>query len=902
MLLTGFGMEIVERRTYRGPNVHSLRPVIRLRLDLGELEEFPTSRLPGFADRLVEQLPSLAEHGCSYGECGGFLRRLREGEGTWLAHVLEHVALELQCLAGSRVAFGKTRSAGLPPGQYDIVYGYREEELGHAAGDLALRLLRHLLPPERAAHLPGPLDLGRELEALRRLAEERGFGPTTAALVRAAEERGIPWLRINDRALLQLGHGRPQQRIEASVTGRTSLLAVEIAGDKRLTRELLADRGLPVPRQELVETAEEAVAAAARLGGPVVVKPVDGNHGDGVAVGLTTPEQVREAFAAAREVSRRVLVEERIVGRDHRILVVDGRVVAVAERVPGHVVGDGRATVVELVERVNADPRRGPGHSKPLTRIELDEQAERLLARAGLTRESVLEAGRTFYLRRTGNLSAGGTAIDRTDEIHPDNREMAERAVQAIGLDVGGVDFVTPDVGRSWRDAGGAIVEVNAGPGFRMHVAPSEGTPRDVAGPVLDLLFPPGTSGRIPIAAITGTNGKTTTTRMVGHILQLAGFTVGMATTEGVHVGGRLTVPGDMTGPEAARLVLTDPRVDAAVLETARGGMLRSGLGFRRCDVGAVLNVAADHLGLDGIETLDDLAFVKRLVVETAREACVLDADDERVAAMAAYGPGRTIFVSLEPQGARVRGHLREGGKAVVLEGGTVVMHHGEAAVPLLRADKVPATLGGRALFNVQNALFAAAIAHALGVGAETIREGLRTFACEFERAPGRLNLYDDGLPFQVLLDYAHNAPAVAALAATVRALPVAGRRIGVLAAPGDRRDEDIRATGAAAAQAFDWIVLREDDDLRGRAPGETARLLRQGLLAAGFPAERIDPEVYGEEKGVRRALELAGQGDLVVVLADDVHEVWEQITAFRPAAADQGAESPAAAAAAVAS
>ena len=522
-----------------------------------------------------------------------------------------------------------------------------------------------------------------------------------------------------------------------------------------------------------------------------------------------------------------------------------------------------------------------------LTRLRFDEQAERLLARAGRTLASVLPAGEVCYLRSTGNLSTGGTAIDKTDSVHYDNRVMAERAVRAIGLDVAGVDFVSPDVARSYREVGGAIVEVNAAPGFRMHLAPTEGAPRDVAGPVIDMLFPRGTPYRIPIAAITGTNGKTTTTRMVGQILKLAGYTVGMTTTDGVYIDGVLTVRGDMTGPWSSQLVLRDPAVDAAVLETARGGIIRSGLGWRRCNVGAVLNIAADHLGLGGVESLDDLARVKQVIVEVATDYCVLNADDPRVAAMAEHSPAEPIYVTMDRTNERVRRHVSGRGRAVSLEEGLhgrmLVLYQGEEQIPLLWARQVPATLEGRALHNVQNAMFAAAIAVGLGVDVEDIRQGLRTFALDFFQAPGRLNFYNEH-PFRVLLDYAHNAHGMEAVARTVRELAVHGRRIGVIAAPGDRRDEDIVALAAAAAPAFDLVLLREDDDRRGRASGEVGELLRRGLLAAGFPAERIVNGVLSEEESVARALDLARAGDLLVIFGDKLQRCWDQIVGYQSA------------------
>lgn len=877
-------MKIVDTRVYRGPNLYALRKVIRLRVDLGELEAWPTSRLPGFADRLLALIPTLQEHTCSYDQPGGFVRRMTEDEGTWLGHVLEHVAIELQCLAGTPVSYGKTRSHDLPSGQYHVIYSYVEESVGLRAGELALELILHLLPPEREAHDPSPFDFPAELERFIRRAQRRAFGPSTASLVQAAEERDIPWIRLNERSLVQLGHGKFQRRIQATVTSETKHIAVEIASDKRLTNQILEDLGLPVPRQRIVDDAEEAVEAAERLGFPVVVKPLDGNHGRGVSINLTDAGQVGIAYEKAYERSSSVIVETFQPGHDYRILVVNGKVVAVSQRVPGHVVGDGKHTVAELLETVNSDPRRGVGHEKVLTRLEIDHQAERLLEQAGLTVESVLPEGEIFSLRSTGNLSTGGTATDKTDAIHYDNRIMAERAVKAVGLDVGGVDFISPDISRSYQDVGGVIVEINAAPGFRMHVAPTEGKSRDAAGPVIDMLFPKGTPARIPIAAITGTNGKTTTTRMVGHILKLSGRHVGMATSDGVYIDGVLTVRGDMTGPWASHLVLRDPSVDAAVLETARGGIVRSGLGWRKCKVGAVLNVAADHLGMGGVNDLDELAEVKQVIVEVAQEYCVLNADDDRVARMAAHSPGQPIWVTMNRNDERVRRHIRDGGKAVVLEEGLngrmIVLYDGEEHIPVLWARQIPATVEGHALHNVQNAMFASAIALAMGISLENIRQGLRTFTTDFFQTPGRMNFFNEH-PFRVLLDYAHNAHGMASMAQMVREMTVHGRRLGVISAPGDRRDQDILDLARAAASAFDLILLREDDNRRGRQPGDIGTLLRRGLLEAGFPADRIADQVYSEEEAVQSALETAQPGDLVVVFGDNLDRSWRQIVSF---------------------
>jgi cyanophycin synthetase len=879
-------MKILEQRIYRGPNVYAHFPVIRLRVDLGELEHWPSAKIPGFTDRLLEALPSLAEHGCSYSAEGGFLRRLREDEGTWLGHVLEHVAIELQNRAGANVTFGKTRGSG-PAGEYFVVYQFAEEKVGEAAGKLAMRLLHSLLPDNLAGdetRRQGPLDFTAELEELIAFAQRRQLGPSTGSLVRAAEERDIPWLRLNDQSLVQFGHGRYQKRIQATVTSETRHIAVSIASDKEETNRILADLGLPVPRQYLVRDAEKAAASAERLGYPVVVKPLDANHGRGVSIDLQNGDAVRSAFEKAREHARTIIVETFIHGFDHRMLVVDGKLIAVAKRVPGHVVGDGERTIEQLIEIVNEDPRRGIGHEKVLTRIELDYQALRLLELAGKTSQTILAPGEVFYLRSTGNLSTGGTSIDMTDVVHPDNREMAVRAAQAIGLDVAGIDFISPDVSRSYREIGGAICEVNAAPGFRMHVAPTEGKSRDVAGPVMEMLFPPGTPTRIPIASITGTNGKTTVSRMVAHVLKMSGYRVGLTTTDGVYIDGEKTVGGDMTGPISAQMVLRDPTVDAAVLETARGGLVRSGLGYRSNNVGAVLNVSADHLGLGGIDTLEQLAEIKRIVVEVSRDCAVLNADDERCLKMADYSHAKRIaYVTCNPKHELVREHIRAGGAACVLEQGIngemITLYDRGSHLPLLWTHLIPATLEGKALFNVQNAMFAALIAWVMNVKVENIRVGLRTFDTTYFQAPGRLNVFDE-LPFRVILDYGHNPAAVAAMAETVQRMEVLGKRICVLAAPGDRRNEDITAIAAAAAPAFDRFIVRRDDNPRGREAGEVTGLLREGLRAAGVRDDRIKV-IEDEQEAIQAGLEMGERGDLLVIFGDDITRCWKQIIYF---------------------
>ena len=883
-------MRVLNRSVYVGPSLYAHFPVIRLELDLGALEAWPTARLgAAFIDGLVAALPGLAEHGCSYREPGGFIRRMREGEGTWLGHVLEHVALELQNVAGEDVTFGKTRSISEDrPGVYSVVYEYTQKHEGIAAGELALTLLNALLPDDLRTPKSVPADWNWEeaRDGFIRYAQRGALGPSTASLVRAAEERNIPWLRLNQQSLVQFGHGKYQQRIQATVTGKTPHIAVELASDKEETNKILGSLGLPVPRQELVNSQTDALKAARKLGGSVVLKPYNGNHGRGITINIREDDEIREAFNAAREHSRSVIVETYVGGDDHRLLVINGELIAATRRTPGHVVGDGTRSIAALVEIVNQDPRRGVGHEKVLTRLELDAQAELMMERVDYTAQSVPKDGEVVYLRSTANLSTGGTATDVTDIIHPDKRDMAVRAVRAIGLDVGGVDFISTNIAESYKRIGGGICEVNAAPGFRMHVAPSEGTPRDAAGPVIDMLFPPGSPSRVPIAAITGTNGKTTTARMLAHVAKMAGYTPGLTTTDGVYIDGQRTVEGDMTGPVSARMVLSDPQIDLAVLETARGGLLRAGMGVRHVDVGAVLNVASDHLGLKGIDTLEQLAEIKRIVVEVATECAVLNADDPNVLKMSAYTDAKTIcYVTMNPSHALVREHIRAGGRACALEVGVnghmITLYDKGSHIPLMWTHLIPATLEGRALHNVHNAMVAAAMAYSLGMKIDAIRQGLRTFDTTFFQAPGRMNVYNEH-PFKVLMDYGHNAHAVGMMADLAQRLDVPGRRIVVLAGPGDRRDEDLQAIAAAVAGKFDHYIVRRDDALRGRDGDEVPRIIATALRANGVvdAAITIIPD---EQLAIDAALRMGQPGDLVLVFADALARSWKQITKFQP-------------------
>ena len=886
-------LSIVESRVYRGGNIWSYEPSIHLVVDLGVLEGYPSDTIDGFTDKLLEMLPGIWNHTCSRGVRGGFVDRLREG--TWLGHVAEHIALQLQQEAGHDQRRGKTRMVKGQPGRYNVIYGYTDEGVGLAAGALAVRLVNHLVSAEEG------FDWDTELEYFLRRAERTAFGPSTGAIIEEAVSRDIPFIRLNGASLVQLGQGVHQQRIRATMTSKTGALAVDIASDKDLTTKLLASAGLPVPKQESVRTVDGAVAAARRIGFPVVVKPLDGNHGRGVCLDLQSDDEVRAAFTVAEEQSRRgyVIVESFVTGKDYRCLIVGGRMQAIAERVPAHVMGDGSHTLTELVDITNADPRRGVGHEKVLTKIKVDEAALELVREQGFTMADVPPAGTMVKFALTGNMSTGGISIDRTFDAHPDNIEIAEEAARMAGLEVAGIDFICPDIAAPVRESGGAICEVNAAPGFRMHTHPTVGEPQFIAKPVIDLLFPPGTPSRVPIVAVTGTNGKTTTSRMIAHIMKGLGRKVGMTSTDGIVIDERLVFKADASGPKSARMVLQNPRVDFAVMEVARGGILREGLGYDRNNVAVVTNVAPDHLGLRGIDTLEQLADVKAVVVEAVPRdgVAVLNADDPLVRKMRRRCSGEIIWFTIAAPGSKVRelvdDHCRRGGRAIVLEptdkGDMIVIRHGRRSMQLAWTHLLPATFGGTAMFNVANAMAAAGAAFATGAGLHEIRQGLRTFTTSYYLSPGRMNQVSVH-NVDVIVDYCHNAPGMRVLgefveryAAVKAGAADLGRisRIGMIATAGDRRDDDMRELGTVAAAHFDVIVVREDSRLRGRKPGETAGLIAEGVRSRigqeGVHCRQVEI-VLDEVEAVRHVMARANPGDIVVLSVDQHAAVMNEL------------------------
>ncbi|MGI8670388.1 MAG: cyanophycin synthetase [Aridibacter sp.] len=870
-------MQILEIRTLRGPNYWSgyRKRLIIMRLDIENFEQKPTNKIKGFYGRMNTVMPSLKSHGCSYGGEGGFLKRVKEG--TWAGHVIEHFALELQTLAGMDVGYGRTRETD-EKGIYNVVFAYYEEEVGRFVARSAVRMFLDLVEGQDLEKIKH--SIAADVQEMREIREDVRFGPSTGSIVEEAKKRDIPYIRLNEYSLVQLGYGVNQQRIQATTTDKTNMIAVDLAADKDATKKTLGDMGVPVPQGYRIRDEEDLEDVIERIGFPVVIKPLDANHGRGATIGIKTLRGAKTAFHKAKEHSGNVIVEKSLSGEDFRALVVNNKLVAVAERTPAHIVGDGKSTIQELIDETNKDPQRGYGHENVLTQIDVDSQTKILLKRKKYTLKTVLEKDEKLYLKSTANISTGGTAIDRTDEVHPENVFLFERIAQIIGLDIAGVDVVAPNVSEPLTENGGGIIEVNAAPGFRMHLDPSEGIGRNVAEHVIDMLFPPGTASRIPIFAITGTNGKTTTTRLISHILRGTGKTVGFTTTDGTYIQNNKIVSGDNTGPVSAQLVLKDPTVDIAVLETARGGIIRSGLGYDHSDVAVVTNITADHLGSKDVNTLADLARVKSVVPRSVSEEgfAVLNADDENVYKMRELVDGKIVLFSMNENNPHIKRQIERHKISCVYENGYVTILKGQWKVRVEKVINIPLTFGGKAEFMIQNILAATLACFVHGVSIEDIRVGLTSFTPSTSQTPGRLNFVEIK-DFTILMDFAHNPAGFKGLRKFIENLNTT-KLTGILSGVGDRRDEDIREMGRLSAETFDKLIIRRGDYLRGRTEDEVYKLFKEGIAESG---RDIDFEIVKESKdAIFGAFDNAQEGELVVILADTVSKDIAYVAEYR--------------------
>ncbi len=852
-------MITVSSHAYQGKNIYSYKPVVKMVIGLGKYADIPTKDIGGFNETLLELLPGLKKHCCCRRHEGGFVERLQEG--TYFAHVMEHIAIELQAMLSYDIKFGKTRESS-KKGVYNIVYGYENEHAGLESGKLAVEIMEGIISGE----LP---DIDTRLKEIKKVCVATDFGASTSAIAKESRERNIPIIRIGDGSILQLGYGKNQKRIEATLTENSSCVSVDIACNKQLTKNILHEYGIPVPAGKVVKSEQEALEYSEKLGYPVVVKPNYGSHGKGVSINLRNPQEVLEAYKIAKEYEDTILVEKYIKGSYYRVLVVGNKVVAASHRICAHVTGDGTSTVRELVDKENCNPMRGDGHEKPLTKLNIDKVSEQYLRKQGLTLEYIPNEGEIVYLRENDNISTGGVAIDVTDEIHEENRKIIAQAARTIGLDVAGVDICAADISKPITEAGGAIIEINAAPGIRMHHYPYQGTSRNVAKAIVDMLFPEGSDGRIPIVSVTGTNGKTTTSRMIAHIIRQMGFTVGMTTTSGIYINDELIKYGDNTGPISAKTVLMDRRVEYAVLETARGGIVNRGLGYDEADVGIVTNITEDHLGIDDINTLEDLAYVKSLVAEAVKENgyAVLNADDQYCLSMRERIKSNIILFSLSTENEAVREHIQNGGIAIYSNDSTIFINKGGVELPFIEAKAIPATMNGILKHNISNSMAAIAGAIGMGISIESIITGLSTFRSDSDTNPGRFNLHDvNGI--KVVLDYGHNIDGYRVVIDSLKQMKT-GRLIGVIGTPGDRTDSSTITIGKMCGDCFDRIYIKEDRDKRGREPGEVAALLEKGCSMASIKPSEILTEL-AEEKALEKAILDAVPGDIVIVFFEE--------------------------------
>ncbi|WP_264509219.1 cyanophycin synthetase [Flavobacterium sp. N1719] len=864
-------MKIEKIQALRGPNIWSVqrKKLIQMRLDLEDMEEKPTNKIPGFRERIEAMFPTMIEHRCSEGVRGGFFSRI--DRGTWMGHVIEHIALEIQTLAGMETGFGRTRETKTP-GVYNVVFSYVEESVGMYAAESSVRIAEALIAGT-------DYDVQADIQKMREIRERVRLGPSTGSIVDEAVARDIPWIRLGTNSLVQLGYGVNQMRFQATITCKTSNIAVDIACNKEETKRMLDMASIPVASGGICVDEEDLENVIKKIGFPIVIKPLDGNHGKGASINVKNLEDAKAGLAHAKNYSRRVIVEKFITGFDFRVLVIDNKLVAAALREPAHVKGNGVNTIQQLIDETNKDPRRGYGHENVLTEITVDRDTTDLLTKLGYDLNTVPAKDEIVYLKSTANLSTGGTSVDVTDMMHPENIFLCERISRVIGLDVCGIDIMASNLTQPLKENGGCILEVNAAPGFRMHLAPSEGLPRNVAAPVIDMLYPPGKPSRIPIIAVTGTNGKTTTTRLMAHIVKNNGFRVGFTTSDGIYVQNHMMEKGDTTGPISAEYILKDPTVEFAVLETARGGILRSGLGFSRCDIAIITNIQEDHLGLQDIHTLDDLARVKSVVVRSVKKDgwAILNADDEQCMKIAKDLSCNIAYFSMDENSAKVRELSKEGKIVAVYENGFITIKRGEWKIRVERATHIPLTMGGKAKFMIANVLAATLAGYLHGFKTEDISLSLQTFIPGAAQTPGRMNIFEFK-KFKVMIDFAHNPAGYRGVEEFLSSVD-ATKKIGIIAGVGDRRDEDIKECAKIAARMFDHIIIRQEKHLRGRTEEEIIGLIMEGIHDSG---STVTHEIITKEtEAIKHAIDTAQEGSFITALSDVVTNAIEIVQEY---------------------
>jgi len=865
-------MKIENIQVLRGPNIWSAnrKKLIQMRLNLEEMENRPTNTIEGFYDRMEKLMPSLYTHRCSPGVEGGFFQRVIAG--TWMGHVIEHLALEIQSLAGMDTGFGRTRETKTK-GVYNVVFTYIEEKVGVFAAESAVRIAEALVNGE-------DYDLDKDIQKMREIRENTRLGPSTGSIVEEAIARDIPWIRLNNQSLVQLGYGKNQVRFRATMTEKTSSIAVDIASNKDETKRLLQEQAIPVAKGITISSIDGVDEAIRKVGFPLVFKPLDGNHGRGISINIRTHEDAVAAYEHAARISRRVIVERFVTGYDFRVLVIDNKMVAAALRDPAHVKGDGVSTIQQLIDKENEDPRRGYGHENVLTLITIDRDTLDLLEKKGYSLETIPQKGEKVFVKSTANLSTGGTSVDVTDHVHPQNVFICERISKIIGLDICGIDIMAENLTEPLTENGGVVLEVNAAPGFRMHIAPSEGLPRNVAGHVIDMLYPPGKSARIPIIAITGTNGKTTTTRLIAHIVKNNGHRVGFTTSDGVYVQNTMMLKGDTTGPVSAEFILKDPTVDFAVLETARGGILRAGLGFGFCDIGVVTNIQEDHLGLADIHTLDDLTRVKGVIVDAIKKDgwAVLNADNEYCVRLGKNAHCKVAYFSMNENNPIVKSHCKKGGIACIYENGFITIQKGDWKIRVQRTTLIPVTFGGTVPFMIENVLAATLATFLYDFKTEDIKISLETFIPSAAQTPGRMNIFNFK-DFRFMIDFAHNPAGFEGIKAFLTHID-SPLKIGIVAGTGDRRDEDIRELGKLSAEMFDYIILRQEKHLRGRTAENIVGLLKEGIASVSttVPVEVVPKEV----DAIKHSMSLARPGTFIVALSDVIDNAIETVQNYQ--------------------